>query len=40
MSEVLQNGTKDMQAWIDAFEGKDVDWDALFAKFDCHCENR
>ena len=33
MAEVIHNGQKDMQMWIDAFEGKEVDWDDLFARF-------
>ena len=33
MVEVINNGQKDMQTWIDAFEGKEVDWDTLFTKY-------
>ena len=39
MTEVIQNGTQDMQTWIDAFEGKEVNWDALFAKYADHHPN-
>ena len=33
MTEMFAHGAFDFNMWIDAFEGKDVDWDLLFEKY-------
>ena len=33
MAEVIEKGSSEAQHWIDAYEGKPVDWELLFKDY-------